>query len=129
MFTPQARELLQKPLIARMSVVDPEGYPHTVPVWYAIDGDDVVIISERATRKVDYIKTNPKGCLVVGGDAGEGYMIKGTFSAEPDPNHKWMIHMIRLYEPAEKVEQTIIEWSELDIIVLRLKPAKVIKVA
>jgi nitroimidazol reductase NimA-like FMN-containing flavoprotein (pyridoxamine 5'-phosphate oxidase superfamily) len=129
MFTPQARELLRKPLIARTSVIDPQGYPHTVPVWYAMDGDDVVIISVRDTRKVDYIKSNPKGCIVIGGDEGAGYMIKGDFSAEPDPDHKWMIHMIRLYEPAEKVDQTIVEWSDLDIIVLRLKPTKVLKVA
>lgn len=129
MFTPQARTLLSQPLIARMSVIDPQGYPHTVPVWYAMDGEDVVIISVRDTRKVGYIKTNPKGCLVVGGDTGEGYMIKGDFSAEPDPEHKWMIHMIRLYEPPEKVDETIVDWSDLDIIVLRLKPTKVLKVA
>lgn len=129
MFTAQARDLLQKPLIARMSVIDPQGFPHTVPVWFAMDGDDVVVISVRETRKVGYIQTNPKGSLVVGGDAGEGYLIKGTINAEPDPDQKWTKHMIHRYEPKEKVEQTIVEWSDLDIIVLRLKPAKVIKVA
>ncbi|MCZ7611766.1 MAG: pyridoxamine 5'-phosphate oxidase family protein [Ignavibacterium sp.] len=50
-----ARTLLDKPLIARLSVVDPDGYPHTVPVWFMRDGDDLVFISVRSTRKVSYV--------------------------------------------------------------------------
>lgn len=127
MFTAQAREFLQKPLIARMSVIDPQGYPHSVPVWFSLDGEDVVIISVRDTRKVEYIKVNPKGSLVVGGE-NDAYLVKGEYSIEPDPDQTWTKHMIRLYEPPEKVDQTIIDWADLDIIVLRLKPIKVIKV-
>jgi nitroimidazol reductase NimA-like FMN-containing flavoprotein (pyridoxamine 5'-phosphate oxidase superfamily) len=129
MFTAQARELLQKPLIARMSVIDSEGFPHTVPVWFAMDGDDAVIISVRDTRKVGHIQANPKGALVVGGDSGAGYLIKGEFTIEPDTNQRWMKYMVYRYEPKDRVEQIIVEWSDLDIIVLRLKPRKVIKVA
>ena len=60
MFNPAIRELLRSPLIARLSVVDPDGYPHTVPLWFDLDGDDVVIISHRKTRKVDCIRANPR---------------------------------------------------------------------
>ena len=61
MFTDTIREFLQKPLIARMSTIDSEGYPHTVPVWFALDGDDLMIISVRQTLKVSHILVNPKG--------------------------------------------------------------------
>ena len=128
MLTDQARGFLQKPLLARMSVIDADGYPHTVPVWFALDGDDVVIISVRDTRKVGYIQANAKGAITIGGEDGEGYLLKGTYTVEPDPDHHWMKVMVKRYEPAEKVEQTIIDWLDLDIIVLRLKPHKVSKV-
>ena len=35
------RAFLQKQLIARMSTIGADGYPHTVPVWFMLDGDDI----------------------------------------------------------------------------------------
>ena len=35
------REFLQKPLIARLATIDGNGYPHTVPLWFDVDGDDI----------------------------------------------------------------------------------------
>lgn len=83
----QARAFLQKPLIARLSAIDPAGYPHTVPVWFMLDGDDIVIISTRDTRKVGYIIKNSKGAVTIGGDTndGAGYLLKGELSVEEIP--------------------------------------------
>jgi nitroimidazol reductase NimA-like FMN-containing flavoprotein (pyridoxamine 5'-phosphate oxidase superfamily) len=129
MFSTQARVFLQQPLIARMSVIDSAGFPHTVPVWYTLDGDDVVLISERSTRKIGYLQINPKGALEVGGDGNEGYLMKGLFTVEEDTDHCWMRRLVDLYEPADRADQVFQEWLSLDIIVLRLKPCRVIKVA
>jgi general stress protein 26 len=113
-----------------MSTVDPDGYPHTVPVWFGLDGDDIVVISVRATRKVDHILANPKGAVAIGGDSGDeaGYLIKGQFAIEPDPEDVWVRKMTHRYETPEQAEKDIADWAELDIIVLRLKPQKVLKV-
>jgi PPOX class probable F420-dependent enzyme len=131
MFDETVREFLQKPLIARVSVIDPDGYPHTVPVWFKLDGDDLVIISSRDTRKVSYAEANPKGSITVGGDSddGAGYLIKGDFSIEPDPDDEWVKKVTYHYEEPEKAAQDVAAWADLDIIVLRLKPRRVIKVA
>lgn len=127
MFTEEICALLKKPLIARMSVIDPDGFPHTVPVWFARDGEDVVIISVRDTRKVDYLRMNPKGAVVIGGDEGAGYMFKGTFTIEPD--NGWTRRVTARYEAPEKVDGLVEEWLPLGMIVLRLKVTKVLKVA
>lgn len=131
LFDERARAVLDKPLIARVSVIDPDGYPHTVPVWFMLDGDDIVLISARDTRKVDYIAANPKGALVVGGEPhdGGGYLIKGDFVIEPDPDDEWVRRLTYRYEEAAQAEKDIAAWADLDIIVLRLKPRKVIQVA
>lgn len=131
MFDDKAREFLKKPLIARISVVDPDGFPHTVPVWFLLDGDDIVVISVSDTKKVGYIAANPKGCAVIGGepDDGGGYMIKGYWSIEPDPDDVWTKKITYHYEAPEQAAKDVADWADLDIIVLRLKPTRVIKVA
>lgn len=131
MYTEAARVFLQKPLVARLSVIDPDGYPHTVAVWYMLDGDDVVMISVRSTRKVGYIEANPKGSVSVGGgtDDGAGYLIKGNLVIEPDPEDAWVKKLTYHYEEPEKAARDVADWADLDIILLRLKPVKVIKFA
>jgi general stress protein 26 len=131
LFDDAARAFLQKPLIARVSVIDLNGYPHTVPVWFLLDGDDIVIISWVDTCKVGYIRVNPKGAVTIGGDTddGAGYLIKGDFAIEPDPDDSWVKKLTYHYEPPEKAAQDVASWADLDIVVLRLKPNKVIKVA
>ncbi|MCL4303357.1 MAG: pyridoxamine 5'-phosphate oxidase family protein [Anaerolineae bacterium] len=130
MLTATIREFLQKPLVARMSTLDPDGYPHTVPVWFMLDGDDLVVISVSSTRKVGHIKANPKGAIAIGGDPvdGGGYLIKGEFSIEADPEDAWVRKLTHHYEPPEQAEKDIAAWADLDIIVLRLKPKVVLKV-
>ena len=130
MITDVIREFLQKPLTARMSTIDPHGYPHTVPVWFAPDGDELVVISVSTTQKVAHLRVNPKGAITIGGDAddGGGYLLKGDFSLEADPDDAWVKRMVYRYEAPEQAEKDIAEWADLDIIVLRLKPTAVLKV-
>jgi PPOX class probable F420-dependent enzyme len=125
------RTFLHKTLIARMTTIGPDGYPHTVPVWFMLDGDDVVIISARDTRKVKNIQANPKGSVAIGGDpAGStGYLLQGDFVIEEDPDDAWVKKLTYHYEDTERAEQDIAAWADLDIILIRLKPKKVIKVA
>jgi hypothetical protein len=89
----------------------------------------VVFISVRGTRKVGYLEANPKGSVSIGGDPddGGGYLIKGTISIEPDPEDAWVKKLCFRYEEPEKAAQDVAEWADLDIILLRLKPVKVIK--
>lgn len=130
MLTDAIREFLQKPLTARVSTIDANGYPHTVPVWFALDGDEIVIISVSDTAKVGHIRANPKGAVTIGGDPGDGggYLLKGEFTIEPDPDDVLVRRMVYRYEAPDKAEQDIADWAELDIIVLRLKPGAVLKV-
>ena len=122
--------LLEKQLTARMTTIGPDGYPHTVPVWFMQDGDDIVIISVRTTRKVQHIARNPKGAVVIGGEPGDGggYLFKGDFFIEEDPGDLWVKKLIYRYETGEQAEKDVRDWADLDIILIRLKPKAVIKV-
>lgn len=126
-----ARAVLQKPLIARMSTVDADGYPHTVPVWFILDGEDVIVMGTRDTRKVQHTLANPKGSITIGGQPGDGggYLIKGRWSVEEDKDKHWQRTITYHYEPKEQADKDLADWADLDIIAMRLKPVKVIKIA
>ena len=127
----EVRAFLQKPLLARMSTIDAQGYPHTVPVWFKLDGDAIMLIATRDTRKVGHIARNPKGALSIGGDTndGGGYLLKGTFAVEEDPGFRWMKALTYHYEDEAEAEKDIAAWSDLDMIAIRFVIEKVIKVA
>lgn len=124
------RALLQKPVVVRMAVVDPNGYPHVVPVWYGMDGDDVIVFGYSNTRKVEYIKSNPKGSIQIGGDPpGEGYLLKGEFSLEADTDNRWARQITYAYEATkESADKLLAEWIPAGLIVMRLKVNKVSKI-
>ena len=135
MLAPDLLAVLNKPLIARLSVVDPDGFPHTVPLWFDVDGDDIVMISDRNTRKVDYLALNPKSSICIGGDQGpddvmtRGYLLKGICSTEEDPGYRWLERITRRYQAGDEAERSIEQWrTQLDIMVIRLRVRRVIKV-
>ena len=135
MLKPEVRTLLESPIVARLSVVDSNGYPHTVPLWYAVDGDDIVMISDRKTRKVDFLGANRKASICIGGgeaadgEAGPGYLFKGECTTEEDEGYEWLRRITLRYRAPAQAEKDIEQWrTELDIMVIRLKVAKVIKV-
>jgi hypothetical protein len=136
MLTDEIRSLLQRPLIARIALNTPDGFPHIVPIWYELDGDDLVFISDADTRKVRLIDADPRGSVSIGGDvlpSGEiavsGYLFKGRFSHAKDEGFVWLKRMCYRYEERERAERDIAAWSSDQMRVVRFKIEKVIKVA
>ena len=131
MLTDDIREFLKKPLIGYMSAIDPKGYPHVLPVWFLLEGDDIMITSMTHTRKNNYLRANPKGAIAMGGKPGEGggYLLKGDFIVEDDPNLEWLRKLAYHYEGQEQAEKDLVEWSKVPSVSLRLKIKRVIKVA
>ncbi|MBN1963284.1 MAG: pyridoxamine 5'-phosphate oxidase family protein [Anaerolineae bacterium] len=132
MYTDELRAFLHRPLVARMSVIDFDGFPHTVPVSWIMDGDDAIITTVRSTRKVAYIRANPKGSLTIGGDFADeaGYLLKGTYHIEEDPGLEWLRRTSAHYHPGapDEAERAFAAFAEKDMIILRFKVQKVIQV-
>jgi PPOX class probable F420-dependent enzyme len=129
-FDDVARQVLQQPLIARLATIGTDGYPHNIPLWFLLDGDDIVIISDRANRKTRNLQATPKATLTVGGDAlhGAGYMVKADVTIEEDVGHVVTERITRHYETEADANRLLKEWENDDIVILRLKPVSVIKV-
>jgi PPOX class probable F420-dependent enzyme len=129
-FEPDVRAFLEQPWIGRLATNSPDGYPHCVPLWYALDGDDVVIISERKTAKVSNLVRDARAVVTVGGEPerGPAYMMRGRVMMSDDPDHVWLRRMTERYETHEEAEKDLADWAGMDIVVLRLNVERVAKV-
>lgn len=125
-----AREFLAKPWIARLATISADGSPHVVPLWYMMDGDDVIITSERKTGKVANLLRDPRAALNVGGEPGQGpaYLLRGPVTITDDPDHAWLTKMTHHYEGPEEATKDLAAWAHMDIVVIRMTIEKVNKV-
>jgi len=130
MLSQETSQFLEKPLIARLSTIGEDGYPHTVPLWFMLDGEDIVIISLTENRKVKNALQNPKASVTIGGTPGDeaGYLLQGDLIVAPDIDHTWTKRITYHYESKEAADKNLAEWTQKDLVTLRLKIAKVIKV-
>jgi len=123
------RQFLEQPLLAYISTIDAAGYPHTVPVWFGVDGDDLILPTGATSIRLRHIRANPKGAVAIGGNAseGEGYLIKGELRIEDDDvalRHA----VIRRYVPGDAAEAFIAQVDQMQYAQIRLIPTKVTKV-
>lgn len=131
MFDEQARSLLSQPVIVRLTTIRPNGYPHTIPVWFMLDGEELVLFSGRDNRKVKNALVNPKGSIAIGGDpvGSPCYLVDGDLMVEDDPDHHMAARITHHYESPEKAEEYLQSWHNEDFVVLRLRPRRVVKVS
>ena len=124
------RTFLESPRIAYLSTIDLLGYPHTVPVWFAVDGDDLIFSVAKSRARVKHIRANPKGSVVIGGNLGEteGYLFKGDFRIEQDPSQTVRHQIIRRYVSEENLPQFLERSGPEERYIFRLTPMKVIRV-
>jgi predicted pyridoxine 5'-phosphate oxidase superfamily flavin-nucleotide-binding protein len=117
--TDEIRALLQGRLLAHVTTINPDGYPHTVPIWYILDGDTIVIATGPASRKVKNIRVNPKGAVVVGGNPvndhqsySVGYLFQGDWAVEGEPGLDWIRRIaLRYRDDVARVEREIAAWG------------------
>lgn len=128
--TKELHNFLAKSQLIRIAVIDNNGYPHSVPIWYALDGDDVMFFSSRGARKIGYVQANPKGAVSVGGDpyGAVGYLLKGDISLEEDMHHRWLSEIVHRYEPKALADNHVVEWGSGDLILMRFKVRKVSRI-
>lgn len=83
---PGVIEKLDHDLIGWLTTVSPDGQPQTSPVWFLVDGDDLLIYSQPNTAKLRNIESNPMVAFNLRGDAeGDDVVtMEGRASVEPD---------------------------------------------
>jgi hypothetical protein len=123
------RKFLDQPLLAYLSTIDSACFPHTVPVWFGVDGDNLIFPTMADRVRLKHVAANPNGAVAIGGNPsdGAGYLIKGALSIEEDD--RALRHgLIRRYIPGEQAEEFIATVDQAPYVLIRLTPARVVKV-
>ena len=59
------QELLAARLVAVLATLEPSGAVHAIPLWYAVDGDAIVLATGSASHKVRNLRRDPRATLVL----------------------------------------------------------------
>ena len=72
---------------AKLAVVRKNGAPHVVPVWFVLDGDDIVLTTSRLTVKGKAMLRDPRVAICVDDDQPpfSFVSIRGTAEIVDDP--------------------------------------------
>ncbi|MEU7904939.1 PPOX class F420-dependent oxidoreductase [Actinoplanes sp. NPDC049118] len=88
----------------KLATASPAGEPHVAPVWFVVDGDDLVFTTAEQTVKGRNLRANPRAALTV--DVSEYpydfAVVRGPVSLEPrDPDLLgWATRIAERYVPA-----------------------------
>ena len=69
-------DLFSRPILCGITTINPDGHPHSVPVWCDYDGTHVRVNFRMGTKKVRNIKADGKLCLLVIDPQNAGHWIE-----------------------------------------------------
>lgn len=120
----------EKPYTAYLSTIDLKGFPHTVPVWFAVDGDDLISSMTTNRTRLKFIQANPRASMTIGGnhDDRAGYLFQGNLTIDDDPDFVLLHKVIGRYMNEDGITKFMERVKSEQRIILRLSPTKIIEV-
>jgi PPOX class probable F420-dependent enzyme len=123
--TKEQLEFLGKHELCRLATASADGWPHAVPVIYALDGEDVIIAVDYGTKKLKNLRENSRVALVVdeyGSSGGNrGLMLQGPAEIfERGPEYLRLLKV--LFDRFDFYRQN--PWGEGESPIVRVRPSK-----
>jgi PPOX class probable F420-dependent enzyme len=117
-------------LTGKLALTRPDGRPHVTPVWFVLDGDDIVLTTGRNSVKGRALQRDPSAALCVDYQEPPYHfvMIEGRVALSDDPGElvRWATAIRRRYMGPENAEQIGARAAVPGELLVRLRAAKVI---
>jgi PPOX class probable F420-dependent enzyme len=121
---PHARERLATDLIAWLTTVRPDGRPQTSPVWFLIDGNDLLVFSAK-TARVHNLVSNPHVAVNLDGNGrgGDIVTLEGTarIVADEPPASSNVAYVAKYAQAMERNGWTPERFSALYPMAIRIR--------
>ncbi len=120
--------LLQGTRTGKLATVRRDGRPHVVPIWFVLDGDDVVLTTGADTVKGRNIRRDPRVGLCVD-DEVRPYayvMVEGEVEISTDPEEllRWATRIGGRYMGADRAEEFGRRNAVEGELLVRIRPTK-----
>jgi PPOX class probable F420-dependent enzyme len=124
--------LLQGTRTAKLATTARDGSPHVMPVWFVLDGEDIVFNTGKETAKGRHLSRDPRVALVVDDEAPPFSFvhIRGTASISEDLDEvrRSATEIAERYMGAERAEEFGRRNGVPGELVVRVTPERVIAV-
>jgi PPOX class probable F420-dependent enzyme len=125
--------LLDGTRTAVLATVRADGRPHAAPVWFTLDGDDVIFNTGAETVKGRNLRRDGRAVLVVdeGTPPFDFVTIEGRveISEDPDESLRWATVIGGRYMGADRAEEFGRRNAVPGELLVRLRPDKIIAIA
>lgn len=115
---------------AKLATTRKNGAPHVAPIWFVLDGDDVIFTTGESTVKGKTILREGRVALCVDDDRPpfSYVLIEGTASVSRDPDEllAWATRLGARYMGAEQAEQFGRRNAVPSELLVRVTPTKMI---
>lgn len=93
----------------KLATASPSGQPHVAPVWFVVDGDDLVFTTFRDTVKGRNLRANPRAALSADIDTYPFTFVtvRGPVTLDEHPADllSWATRIAQRYVPAGRAEE------------------------
>lgn len=118
---------------AHLATVRSNGKPHVAPIWFVLDGDDLIFTTGARTVKGRNLERDPTVCLSVD-EPSPMYsfvQITGEASLSGDQNEllRWATTIGSRYMGADQAESFGARNAAIDELLVRVTPQKIVAVA
>ncbi|WP_426566284.1 PPOX class F420-dependent oxidoreductase [Angustibacter sp. McL0619] len=88
----------------KLATAGADGNPHVAPIWFLVDGDDLVFTTAQTSLKGRHLRANPRASLAVDDDTFpfSFVVVRGpvTIDDEPADRATWTTRLAARYVPA-----------------------------
>jgi PPOX class probable F420-dependent enzyme len=116
----------------KLATTQADGSPHVAPVWFVLDGDDIVFMTGAKTMKGKALRRDSRAALVVDLEAPPYafVLVEGTvtLSADPDEMLPLSIAIARRYVAAEEAEAVGWRNAVEGELLVRLRAQKIVAI-
>lgn len=115
---------------AALATTRADGRPHVAPVWFTLDGDDILLTTSPASIKGVNLRRDNRVALVVEDPVLplSYVLVEGTATLTDDPAEvrHWATILAARYMGAERAEEVGIRNSPPGELLVRITPTKII---
>lgn len=131
--TPEARRafLLAGTRTGKLATTRPDGRPHVVPIWFLLDGDDILFMMGETSLKARNIAQNSRVALLVDEETFPYafVLVEGTVSTSNDDMQamlRWATEIARRYVGDERAEEYGRRNAVPEELLVRLTPTRIV---